>query len=230
MDSGNFTRNFGIEIEFLFPTEGEIERVINQGRVPVWVSPNEFPAWGSTYQYDLYGKEWKLTIDISVKNRDGTNGFEISSPILLGKEAFEQIAQVLNMLKETGALVDSRCGLHVHIGVRPDFVELPHLKNLLKLQLNLEDSFDCLVDASRYDNPYCRTNLLRFYRQFMAQFADESSALWTAEGRVELVSQANAFIDNASELRALVFAHYLKLDFNAFMAYGTVEIRRVRLF
>jgi hypothetical protein len=125
------------------------------------------------------------------------------------------------MLTEIGALVDSRCGLHMHIEVRPDF-ELPHFKNLLKLQLNLEDSFDCLV-ASRDDNPYCRTNLLPFYRQFMAQFADESTALWSKEGRVKLVSQANAFIDNASELGDLVFAHYLKLDFNA--VYGTVEIR-----
>jgi len=40
-----------------------------------------------------------------------------------------QIGHALNMLKETGALVDSRCGLHVHIGVLPGF-ELPHFKNL----------------------------------------------------------------------------------------------------
>ncbi len=129
MSSGNFTRRFGVEIEFLFPTGIKIEAVINQGRVPLWVSPSKFPAGGSSYQYDLYGKEWKLTTDRSVNNHEGTNGFEISSPILQGKEAFQQIAHVLNMLKETGALVDSRCGLHIHIEVRPDF-KLPHFKNL----------------------------------------------------------------------------------------------------
>ncbi|HEC83861.1 MAG TPA: hypothetical protein ENI48_01250 [Thioploca sp.] len=212
-------------MEFFFPTGREIEGVINQGRVPLWVSPSKFPAGGSSYQYDLYGKEWKLTTDRSVKNHDGTNGFEISSPILQGKEAFEQIAHVLNMLKETGALVDSRCGLHIHIGVQPD-LKLPHFKNLLKLQLNLEDSFDYLVDASRRcDNPHCNSNLSPFYRKFMARFADEPTALWTVDGRAKLVSQADTFIDNASKFMDLVFTRRLKLNISAFMIHDTIEIR-----
>ncbi|HDN27261.1 MAG TPA: hypothetical protein ENG03_09245 [Thioploca sp.] len=70
--NNNFTRKFGVEIEFLFPTGREIERVINQGRVPLWVSPSKIQACGSSHQYDQYGKEWKLTTDRSVNNQDGT--------------------------------------------------------------------------------------------------------------------------------------------------------------
>ncbi|OQY54225.1 MAG: hypothetical protein DRR08_19325 [Candidatus Parabeggiatoa sp. nov. 2] len=135
-------RRFGVEIEFLFPTWENIQCIVNHG-LPLWVDPSRIAVFGSTRQYNK-NEDWKLTTDLSITNGDGTVGFEINSPILQGEAERQQLAQITNMLHHCGALIDKQCGLHVHIEIQPDFNQ-QQLKNLLKLQLNLEDSFDCPV-------------------------------------------------------------------------------------
>ncbi len=66
-------RRFGIEVEFLFPTWREIERVVSQG-FPIWVSPNKIPDFASKSKFNRH-HEWKLITDPSVRNLDGSVGF-----------------------------------------------------------------------------------------------------------------------------------------------------------
>jgi hypothetical protein len=220
-------RRFGVEIEFFCPTWREIERIINQG-LSIWVNPRKIPAFGSRKRRE---NEWQLTTAPSVKNLDGTTGFEINSPPLQGKDGFRQIDKILKLLKDSGALVDTTCGLHVHLEVKPDTeaqpdFELQFFRNLLKLQLNLEDSLDCLVNVSRrYDNDHCQSNLQPFYYSFRERLGDEEAALWTVDGRTELVRLAHNFIDNAAHFSSLLFTRYLKLNIGIFPILGTVEIR-----
>jgi hypothetical protein len=210
-------RPFGVEIEFFFPTSNEIERVVNQAKMPLWDQPNEIPDT----------EDWILTTESSVKNSDGSVGFEINSPHLQGEEGLRQISGIVDMLNDYGAMINENCGLHVHFEIEYDF-DLLHFQNLFKLQLNLEDSFDCLVDFNRrYDNPYCKSNLQPFYDCFEDEFGvDKDEVLWTEAGRIALVEKAYTLLDDSQLIRQFIWgSKYHKLNMAAVTKHGTVEIR-----
>jgi hypothetical protein len=218
-------RRFGIEVEFLFSTEREIERIVRQG-FPIWVSPRKIPAFGSTNKFNR-NTDWKLVTEPSVRNLDGTVGFEMNSPPLIGEDGLQQISHIIDMLNDCGAMIHDSCGLHVHYEIGFDF-DFLHFQNLLKLQLNLEDCFDCLVDFNRRDdNPYCKSNFNPFYDYFENDFRlDRDEVLWTKAGRRALIEKAYALLDDRDILKRLILgSRYHKLNMGAVTEHDTVEIR-----
>lgn len=65
------------------------------------------------------GQGWRVTSDGSVVNdlgrRVGT--FEIVSPVLKGREALNQVSDLLRAINAMGGRVNNSCGQHVHFGV-----------------------------------------------------------------------------------------------------------------
>ncbi len=131
------------------------------------------------------------------------------------------------MLNRCDALVDATCGLHVHFEIALDF-DLVQFQNLIKLQLNLEDSFDCLVDFTRrYDNDFCKSNLKPFYECFIDEFGfDQDEILWTEKRRAELVRKAYTLLDDPELVKQFILgSKYHKLNMSAIRKHDTVEVR-----
>ncbi len=81
--------------------------------------------------------------------RDGSvaDGAEINTAPASGSEFVKQLTEVSDFLLATGAKVDSRCGLHVHVDAG-DFDYRAHVR-LLWLWAIIEESMYSLVPASR---------------------------------------------------------------------------------
>jgi hypothetical protein len=77
----------------------------------------EFPVGGYHHgtQLPWAPAGWNGQHDGSISDLPGMVAVEIVSPILVGEEGLCQVVHVVNYLKEIGAVVDSSCGLHVHV-------------------------------------------------------------------------------------------------------------------
>ncbi|VDH16870.1 Putative amidoligase enzyme [Algoriella xinjiangensis] len=143
---------------------------------------------------------WKIVRDGSI---EGGNGNEIVSPVLRGHEGLEQIQKVCKALRKAGAKVNASCGFHLHFGVQ-DF-SLENFKTLFKNHLATEYGFDDIVPLSRRENNngFCRS--LESIQNF--------------ESRLE---NANSI----SQIQNIFNTRYLKLNFQSYQRYGTVEFRQ----
>ena len=104
---------------------------------------------------DLYA-QWKLERDGSVTEyRNGAEyGGEVVSPILsLDTNGYEQIVKVTKAMKEAGATVNRKCGLHIHISVK-DFDNFQRA-NIVRLWEFQERVIERFVAKSRINNQYC---------------------------------------------------------------------------
>lgn len=101
----NDSRTFGVEIEFNTPNYADTLHQVSLV-VPVIERNASRNGFSET--------DWVFKDDASL----GPMGKELVSPPLRGKEAFDTIQEVCNTLVGTGGNIDSRCGLHVHHGVR----------------------------------------------------------------------------------------------------------------
>ena len=223
-------RQFGVEIEFFFPTWEAIEAIaITSSKLglSLWIDPREIPDWGTSRPYNEV-LDWKLTTDSSVTNDDCSVGFEMSSRILQGESSLSELALIIELLNKFNALIDDECGLHVHIEIRNDF-EASQIKNILKLQLNLEDSFDYLVHPERRrGNIYCKSNLNQFYSELIDLETSQETAIWTDTGRASLVSRSFQFLDEAERQtmdKLIAASMFHKLNLFPTLSCGTVEIR-----
>jgi hypothetical protein len=199
MTTTTTARKFGVEIEFTGLSTEEAAAAIRSAGIA---------AEAQGYNH-LTTPIWKVITDCSC-------GAEAVSPILQGEEGLRQVAAVCDALDAAGAVVDRRCGYHVHISVS-DF-SLRHFKNLLKLWIKFEDVLDTFQPPSRRgsNNTYCRSNLQKFGA--------------TASG----VEQANAcrggFADidrcrSVDQLCRLFGTRYMKLNCEAYFRHRTIEVR-----
>jgi Putative amidoligase enzyme len=146
---------FGVEIECIHP------RDMSQAALATHITEG-----GQTCRSELYNHTvrsgWKIVHDGSVSSQHGS-GCEIVSPVLRGEAGFDAIRQVCAVLSDKlgGALgshaINRTCGLHVHIGMRGQAVQLPI--NLLRIYNRFEPVIDSVLSASRRSNNYCRPTL-----------------------------------------------------------------------
>jgi len=100
--------------------------------------------------------QWKIEKDGSVTDeRNGVEyGGEVVSPILsIADGGLEQINKVTKALKQAGATVNRRCGLHVHISVK-DFSNTERA-NIMRMWQYAERVIENFVATSRINNYYC---------------------------------------------------------------------------
>lgn len=91
---------------------------------------------------------WKLM-------RDGSCGYELVSPILRTFEDLNQIDQICIAMWHCGATMDSRCGLHVHIGMQ-DIKDLAAKYRLFRFCEHYENVFFALAPMSRQSNRFAQ--------------------------------------------------------------------------
>jgi hypothetical protein len=109
------------------------------------------------------GFGWDVHADGSIRDENGLGSFrggsgaEFVSPVLRGQDGLDQVATVVNALRDMGANVNSSCGFHVHVGVAEN--DLQTQKNLVKLYASYEREIDEVMPNSRRANNagFCRS-------------------------------------------------------------------------
>ena len=102
--------SFGVEIE-CYDEEGVQNDV---GRYHDYLSDDPRGDVNPDFLPSFRGLKWKVEEDGSLGLRKGR---EFISPILKGSEGIENVVEVLMILKRKGFIVDSDCGLHIHVGL-----------------------------------------------------------------------------------------------------------------
>lgn len=165
-------RMFGVEIEFNQTSRSEVVE---------WLQSHSQVVNASVQNYNHEVQlQWKLITDSSVSGAgvDCSNeqscdcdyddcdhdedlyegcGLEAVSPILKGKNGFQQVADMVRAIKETGGAVDRTCGLHVHHDARDMSPEA--IAYMLDLYLSNQSEIDSMLAPSRRasaNNQWCQ--------------------------------------------------------------------------
>lgn len=129
-------RRFGIEIEHHMPGgPDETKRILRtQG----------FPEWANKTCHEYLGHTPR-----------GMDDVETRSPILCGKDGFEELQAVMRLLKDSGARMSRGCGAHVHHD-GPDYKnDMDAVARLVRSWHQNQAVIDKFVTASRRNNQYC---------------------------------------------------------------------------
>lgn len=129
--STRFYYTFGVEIECINANRHSLTEAASRNNVALRCEG---------YNHTDNRRYFKVVSDGSLTGSDAN---EIVSPILAGqKKGFESIKNIISVLDEVGAKVNSSCGLHVHIGIAKltDEQYVNIFKNYQKLELAI-DSF-----------------------------------------------------------------------------------------
>lgn len=184
-------RRYGIEIEAFGVDRVRLNSKLNNEGVQCQVE---------SYNHTTRD-HWKITSDGSI---NGTEAFEIVSPVLEKKKGLEQLKKVSDVLKSQGARINKTCGVHIHVEVND--LKIEDWKRLLKNYFRLEKIIDGFMPNSRRgsNNGYCKS--LMNIRNF--------------ENR----------IDNETTLDGLqsIFNHdrYYKINLRSYVRQGTIEFRQ----
>ena len=185
MQKGNFNNNrgFGVEIEYIRPTNISKQDICDALTVNCHVEE---------YNHDTV-PYWKIVTDASVKAdpsnphsdaEDHYNGYvgdnEIVSPILYGESGFEQLKEILSVLNRMGCKVNYSCGLHVHHDITDTMVKgkkesEKFLMNLIKFIAKYEHLIYKMVAPSRLDSRQYSTPVRKDYFGYNREGVTESS-------------------------------------------------------
>lgn len=100
---------FGIEIETIKRTRETVAKAIQ-----TVVGGQARPAMGAWQVLDDQGRTWKVVSDGSLINVPENLRAEVVSPILTYAD-IEKLQNVVRAIRERGAKVDERCGIHIHV-------------------------------------------------------------------------------------------------------------------
>ncbi len=184
-------RKFGIEIEAYGVSRTELKRALEAAGIPVTIDTRTSQA-----------TSWKITTDGSI---NGTETFELVSPVLSGEQGLEDLKKVCQVLKRKNAKINKSCGLHVHVEVA-DF-QVNDWKNLLINYLVLENEIDSFLPVSR------RSNNNNFCKSL----------------KLSTLEQAKTKIQNCStlvDMQTQVYNNrYYKVNLHSYRKFRTVEFR-----
>lgn len=149
---------------------------------------------------------WKMT-------RDGSCGLELVSPPLTNDRIWE-LKVACDVLREVGAKVDSRCGLHVHHDASD--MSLQNFKNLFLIYVRYEKTIDSFVSKSRRDdyNQYCKSMLTHAAGKSYPSRMEIVNAIMSCATLEEIVTNFSSG------------SRYVKLNGHAFVRHGTIEFRQ----
>ena len=174
---------------------------------------------------------WKIVPDASLNDPRfvpaGHVGVEVVSPILQGENGIADLIKVANIIKSLDGTVNTKCGLHVHVGAKT--ASPMQLRNLAKVFLKYEHHFDSLCPISRRSNQFARSN--------RAQAAglvgnDYDAVIAAAFPKLDAARSVGALatVMNGGYRRAGTSHYnqerYFKLNFQSMASHGTVEYRQ----
>lgn len=150
-------RGFGVEIEFVNGLRQDIadavQRATGQTHVPITgYHGTTCVCCGMRVRNTM----WKLEYDGSVADGSGVRnrGGEVVTPPLKGEAGLNLLREVMTAMREAGAEVDQRCGMHVHIAT--DDMDNQQRAMAIHTLFGQHDMLDRLVAPSRHTNSYCR--------------------------------------------------------------------------
>src|SRR5262252_6423531 len=137
LDWTNIT--YGVEIECIRPT------TISMAEFARRISEAGVPCNAEHYSHHT-GRAWKIVTDGSLSDRNGI-GMEVVSPILRGRDGFEQIRTVSDVLigenrARPVCRINRTCGLHCHNGLPRREHRLP--QSILRIYHRYESVIDSL--------------------------------------------------------------------------------------
>ena len=173
-------RPFGVELELILPNTYGSQLACQQAVAAALqgLGLNAISASYSSSQYD----KWQIKYDGSLEPSAGMAGVEVVTPVLKGKEGYEDLKKVLAMLKSQLKAqvcflghsfccisclslffclqVNSSCGLHVHVNGKDVKYELEALRSICVNFIMCEQGFDLLISKGRRgnQNSYCQSN------------------------------------------------------------------------
>lgn len=185
----NEERTFGVEIEFTTATREEVARLMNAKGVSAYVEG---------YNHSTKN-HWKVITDSSC-------GYELVSPPLKGREGMEQLRKACEALKEAGAKVDRRCGLHVHHDIN-DY-NAKQIANIFAIYIKLETTIDTLVPNSRRanNNTFC-------------------GSLFAGTTQQNILNKLKE-VNSLEDIKNIWHTRYVKVNFQSYVKYGTIEFRQ----
>lgn len=208
LTSNEFT--FGIEIECYIPTEAIQANEVRIGEYHGGIQIPGFP------------EGWVAMSDGSITSYapSGKVGIEIVSGVLRGTAGIQQVIAVTSKLREWGASVNARCGLHVHVGwpLNPGQPSVSRLSDLCHIVANHEKAlFASTGTHSREQNNYCqpikdRFKNLNFDARSYAAFVQNNSY---AEQKYHGMNLKNVFSGGSKRT----------VEFRAFA--GTVNTQKI---
>lgn len=161
----NRDQTFGVECELAHEEESfdfHSRKSWNSIAIPLLDAIRTIVGSKNCSDAPLFSKLEKAKIDYTVWNVafDASCGWEIVSPILRGKEGFEDIALIFHRLeteeslKKLSLTVDHSTGLHVHLGW--NYGKIEQTKRLVQAIRRFSPAFYTLVASSRLKNEHCR--------------------------------------------------------------------------
>lgn len=167
------------------------------------------------------GRVWKVMRDSSIDPKKLVNGLKVSAsdeyrvefvtPILKYND-IELLQTIIRALRKAGAISDSSCGIHIHVGAKD--MNAKQITNLVKT-VNAHDDliYKALNIGDRADR-WCKKTNQRFLKELEEKKPNtiaEIERLWY-DGR----SRAHVHYD---------FSRYQGLNLHALFSKGTVEFR-----
>lgn len=144
---------------------------------------------------------WKATFDSSI---NGTNDFEIVSPILEGEAGLEMLKTVCQVLVSLKAKVNKSCGLHIHFDARGFYLDT--WKRLFKNWINYQEIIDGMLPPSRRQNRYCNNLLM-------------------GKSKAAIFSKIDA-ASNFDLFSRIWNGRYFTINTKSYAVHGTVEFRQ----
>lgn len=186
-----FNKRFGIEFEAYNVTKEKLAHQMSLLGINVLVE-----GYNHTTR-----AHWKIVSDSSIQ---GSNAFEVVSPVLVGLDGLDQVKKVCQALKNCNAYINKSCGLHIHFDAQN--MDLAHWKNVYKNYAGFENEIDELMPQSRRanNNQFCKSlkNIVNLQQK----------------------------INNSSSLQAIakVFSgsRYFKINPISYARHNTIEFRQ----
>ena len=156
---------FGLELEFTGISRDAAARTI----------ANTFGTTKS-YKNDTYHthvivdeqqREWKIMRDGSITPSNSRNTTytkdhyrcELVTPILRYETDIPLLKRVVKALKQRGAVTNTSCGIHIHVDVHFNAVQLRNLANIVASK---EDLLKRAIQMHAERNPYCHRSNMAF--------------------------------------------------------------------
>jgi hypothetical protein len=213
--------HFGIEIEMTGLTRSEAANLVAKhfgtGR-----GHHEGGSYDTYTATDTQGRTWKLMKDGSIAPQrkvaehriDASDLYktEMVSPILNYGD-IEDLQMIVRELRKSGALVNTSCGIHVHVGAE-SFTPRT-LCNLVNIIASKEDILYRALKIDEHRVRYCKkTNrdLLRSIKRRKPNTMEELADIWYEEAPYGRTSHYNQ-------------SRYHGLNLHATFTKGTVEFR-----
>jgi hypothetical protein len=205
-----FGQNFGIELETFMPRtihNYDMAEFITQAGVVCKLESNAHARC----------PYWTIVRDGSLS---GGGGIEVRSPFppLKGQAGLNQVRKVCNVLTEKGCRVNKKTGLHVHVDARGK--PLHWFKNLYRMYHRWESAIDSFMAPSRRGE-----NAPTWQLRNDSYYCQSLECNWEAFEAAETFAQVCVAVKQPGT-NARAAARYKKLNFLAFIQFGTAEFRQ----